>query len=229
MGGEAPGPEARAAAEGPPAGSLLKERAYEKIKTLIQSGAFTPGRFLSERQLARALGMSKTPVHSALERLDNEGFVAVSPQQGIVVRDLSVQEIIDILRFRTALETYVVRSLAGRLTAAQEAKLRRNLAAQDECIRKGDGTGITVLDAGFHLLLCEFLDNREILLAMRRLREKLHRILLRVNRGTAAGHRAVSSREHARIAEAVIRGRGAAAARLMARHLEFGQRLMLSK
>ena len=67
---------------------FLKDRAYEELKTLILSEALPPGSFLSERALGQKLGMSKTPVRSAIERLENEGFVSVSPQQGVVVRAL---------------------------------------------------------------------------------------------------------------------------------------------
>ena len=61
--------------------------------------------------------MSKTPVKAALERLESEGFIAVSPQQGIVVRELSVQEIADQYEIRGGAGV-VHRSapLAGRLT-----------------------------------------------------------------------------------------------------------------
>ena len=80
------GPLSTTAAERPAARSFLKERAYDDIKKRLLSDAYPPGTFLSERQLALSLGMSKTPVKAALERLESEGFITVSPQQGIVVR-----------------------------------------------------------------------------------------------------------------------------------------------
>src|SRR4051794_4236895 len=86
-----------------PARSFLKDEAYEKIKGRLLEGDYAPGSFLSERQLAENLGMSKTPVKAALERLESEGFIAVSPQQGIVVRELSVREIADQYEIRAAL------------------------------------------------------------------------------------------------------------------------------
>src|SRR5690349_20231147 len=79
----------------PARASLLKDEAYESIKQRLLNNDYPPGSFLSERQLAGGLGMSKTPVKAALERLESEGFITVSPQQGIVVRELSVREIAD--------------------------------------------------------------------------------------------------------------------------------------
>ena len=69
--------------------------------------------------------MSKTPVHVALERLEAEGFVSVSPQQGIVVRDMSIQDIVEHYEMRQAIEAFVVSKLAGKLGPEQLSRLRR--------------------------------------------------------------------------------------------------------
>src|SRR5262245_56779925 len=89
-----------------PGAGLMKERAYSEIKRRILNCDYPPGSFLSERNLATTLGMSKTPVKAALERLEHEGFITVSPQQGIVVRELSIREIADQYEIRTALESF---------------------------------------------------------------------------------------------------------------------------
>jgi DNA-binding GntR family transcriptional regulator len=206
---------------------LLQDRAYDRIKTLIQDGTYPPGTFLSERKLSHDLGMSKTPIRAALTRLDLEGFVSVSPQQGIVVRETSIHEIVDMFDIRAALESFVVRSLAGRLTDAQAARLRQNVRDQAESARAADDVELTRLDTEFHLMLCEFLDNREILRVMLHLRDKLHRVILRVNQ--ASGRLQDASREHAGIAEAVLRGKGELAAERVREHLEFGKRFLVSR
>src|SRR3954447_7273637 len=115
-----------------PAKGLLKERAYDEIKRLLLKGDLAPGTFLAERQLAARLGMSKTPVRSALERLEAEGFISISPQQGAIVRDLSMNEIADQYEIRVALETFVARNVSGRLNRHQIAQVRANLEAQRE-------------------------------------------------------------------------------------------------
>lgn len=210
-----------------PRRGLLQDRAYGQIKDRIQDGTFPPGTFLSERMLARELGMSKTPIRSALGRLEFEGFVRVSPQQGIVVREPAIQEIIDTFDLRAALETYVVRRLAGGLTAAQVARIRRNLREQNEAVRKGNTLRFIEKDVDFHVLLCELLGNREIGRIMNQLREKTHRIILRQLKQVGARARDAAA-EHAAIAEAVIKGRGEVAARRVLEHLSFGRRFMMT-
>ena len=208
--------------------SLLQDRAYAEIKALIQNGRVPAGSFLSERQLAGQLRMSKTPIKNALVRLEMEGFVAVSPQQGIVVRESSVQEVVDILDIRLALEPYVVRRIAGALTPEQAGALRANVAAQETAARAGDTVELTRLDADFHVLLCSFSGNAEIAQVMTRLREKLHRIILRVM-AHVPGRPASAAAEHGAIADALIKGKGERAASLMVKHLEFGMRSLVSR
>jgi DNA-binding GntR family transcriptional regulator len=208
-------------------GSLLKERAYAGIKEGILSGTFAPGSFLSERQLAGRLGMSKTPIRAALERLELEGFVTTSPQQGILVRDLSVHDIADQYEIRLALETFVLRSLAGRLTPAQTERVRANLKAQKANCKACDVNRGVTLDADFHILFCEFLGNREILRVLGQLRDKMRRVIARVFELNPE-RMASSYDEHVGIAEAVFQGDAALAARRIEEHLEYGKQWLLS-
>ncbi len=211
-----------------PAGrGLLKERAYAEIKQRILSNALAGGAFLAERQLASALGMSKTPVRAALERLELEGFVTISPQQGIIIRDLSVGDIADQYEIRAALEAFVLRAVAGRLTALQLRRLQANLDAQ-----KANLAGCYVergiaLDTEFHTLFSEFLGNREILRVMAQLREKIHRVISQVFT-ISHGRMSESYGDHCAIAQAVSAGDGALATRRLEEHLEFGKRCLLS-
>jgi len=207
---------------------LLQDQAYDRLKELILSGSLPAGSLHTERRLSEQLGMSKTPIRAALTRLDIEGFVSVSPQQGIAVRETSLHEIVDLFDIRAALETFVVRSLAGRLRPPQVERLRANLKEQKECAQAGDPQNLTRLDTDFHLLFCEFLDNREITRVLVHLRDKLHRVILRVM-SRAEGRLATAVGEHTAIAEAVIRGKGDAAAERVVRHLQFGKQFLMSR
>ena len=210
-----------------PAGrGLMKERAYEDIKKVILGGGFPPNSFVAERQLAERLGMSKTPVRAALERLAAEGFVTISPQQGIIIRDMTVHEIADHYEIRVALEGYVLRALAGRLTADQAGRLEDNLREQ-AALRADDGDRAVALDAAFHMMFCEFLGNQEILRVMGQLREKFQRVIAKVFR-VNPGRIAASCGEHKAIAAAVLKGDAARAARLVEEHLEYGKQCLLS-
>lgn len=207
--------------------ALLKDRAYDRIKAKLLNDDYPPGTFLSERQLAGVLGMSKTPVKAALERLEAEGFISVSPQQGIVVRQLSVHEIADQYEIRAALESFAVRSLAGKLTADQVAQVKANLLAHSKLTDTSEVSQGVELDAAFHAQFVEFLGNREIIRVMDQLRERMQRIITQVFRLSPVRIR-TSYDEHTAIATAVINGHGDKAAQLITEHLERGKRLILS-
>ena len=66
----------------------LKQIAYEAIKEKIVSGEWESGRFISERELQAELGMSKTPIRSALDRLESTGLVVLHPNRGAVIAEL---------------------------------------------------------------------------------------------------------------------------------------------
>lgn len=207
---------------------LLKQQAYSALKLSIQDGTFAAGEFLSERQLAARLGMSKTPVKAALERLEVEGFVAVAPQQGIVVRELSVQEVADQFEIRAALEPFTVRQIAGRLSAVQIDQLRQNLQLSRKACESEEISAAVFLDADFHLLFCEFLGNQEILRVLSQLRDRIHGVIRHVFHHDH--QRLLSSvDEHEAIAEAVITGQGDLAARRVVQHLEYGRQFLLSR
>jgi len=159
--------------------SLLKDIAYKKIKELLLIEHFEPGQLLSERELIDILSMSKTPIKSALVRLEAEGFVTISSKQGIYINDLSLQRIIDIYDLRTALETFNCRQLVGKLTKEQVAKLKRNLDETEGIVKKLDVQGFTDHDHAFHLMLSEFVNNLEIHRILLNYHDHLQRITFR--------------------------------------------------
>ncbi len=208
--------------------ALLKERAYDELKQRILNEEYAPGSFLAERRLAEELGMSKTPVKAALERLELEGFVVVSPQQGIVVREFSVHEIADLYEIRSALESFTLRCVAGRLNGEQIERLEANLAAFLATSHTGDVASAVALDAEFHFLFAHYLDNHEILRVMENLRQKMHRTITRVFH-LYPGRIEASHAEHRAIVDVIVSGDRHRAGELIEQHLQKGKHLILER
>lgn len=206
--------------------TFLKDKAYQDLKALFLDGSYPPGTFLSERKLGERLGMSKTPIRAALERLEAEGFVATAPQQGVVVRELSLREIREHYELRTALETHILRQIAGKLNSEQLSALEQNLALQKSCMEAGDIQGHVEADARFHILLAEILGNEEIVKVMQRQRDKLFRVAIQISKQNPARMQA-SLAEHRSIYQSIRAGDGPGAARLIQEHMEAGKRLLL--
>jgi GntR family transcriptional regulator, rspAB operon transcriptional repressor len=217
-----PTPEAAPGASPPRNGTdSLKHRAYVELKRQILSGLLPPGELLSERQLALALAMSKTPVHAALERLEGDGLVTVTAQQGILVRAVSPQEIADHFEIREALETFVVARLAGGLVPEQVGRLNRNLEEHRQAVAAGDIAEHIRLDSEFHVLLCEFHGNAEITRAMGQIRDKIHRVMHHISTRSSARMTSALS-EHEEILAALVTGDGPSASERMVTHLRNG-------
>ena len=68
-----------------PEATSLVEEAYQALKTAIRDNVFPPGHQAAEPEIARQLGMSRTPVHEAIIRLQEEGLVQVLPRRGILI------------------------------------------------------------------------------------------------------------------------------------------------
>jgi DNA-binding GntR family transcriptional regulator len=206
---------------------LLKDRAYSELKQKIQAGDYPPGTFLSERQLSSLLGMSKTPIKAALERLEQEGLVTVAPQQGIVVRAMTIQEVVDQFELRKALECYVISALSGKLTKSQNTTIERNVKQQRKAASKNLCNQLVELDAEFHLILCQAFGNAAILDCLMQHRAKMHRVISQVMSQNPARWN-VAVEEHAAILLAIQNSTGSKAVKLMEQHLDYGKQYLLA-
>src|SRR3954453_18499756 len=88
----------------------LTQRTYEQMRSGIIGGRYPAGTVLGEGRLAENLGVSKTPVRHALNRLRAEGFLVPGPRRQLVVADLSPERRAEIRDVRKALETIAVRT-----------------------------------------------------------------------------------------------------------------------
>jgi DNA-binding GntR family transcriptional regulator len=177
--------------------------------------------FVSERGLAKTLGMSNTPVRSAVERLELEGMLSIGPQRGIRVRELSSEEIVDHFEIRHALETLVLRKLAGRLTTEQTDALYQNIAAHEASLLAGDIQQYITLDGDFHLLLAEFSGNSDVERVLRQLRDRIFRVIMRVIEHFPQRLRD-GLEEHRQILDLLVEGDAKLATKLMTQHLGRG-------
>jgi DNA-binding GntR family transcriptional regulator len=110
----------------------LRDTVYEAIKASILRHEYAPGAKVPEIDIARSLGVSRTPVREALNRLEREGIVDVVPRYGAYVRTFSTEEILEILRIQEVLEGLAVRLAAPRMPGDEIDKLEsdlKNLAA----------------------------------------------------------------------------------------------------
>ena len=109
----------------------IADKAYGAILNRILNGEIAPGSYLIEQDLADDLGVSRTPVKTALRRLQAEGLIDAQGYKRARVREFNEQEISDILEIRSLLESYATRRAASRITEKQIAELERLAGAME--------------------------------------------------------------------------------------------------
>jgi len=97
-------------------GSAVTEKAYIHLRDRIIQGSLRPGERLSDRELAKNLGVSRTPIREALRRLERDGFVEQHALGGVRIIDLDARQVADLYDLREVLEVHAVRLAIARLT-----------------------------------------------------------------------------------------------------------------
>src|SRR5688572_9226808 len=103
----------------------LREQAYKHIRQKILVGDIPVSRRLSEVQLAKEIGISRTPVREAVSQLASEGLIQRHPELGVLVRQITRKELEELTNLRWLLESYAVARAARRVTEEDAAKLRK--------------------------------------------------------------------------------------------------------
>ncbi|MGA8210089.1 MAG: GntR family transcriptional regulator [Nocardioidaceae bacterium] len=146
------------------------ERAYEFAKWAILSGVYAGGSVVTERSLARETGLSRSPIHRALVRLEAEGLVRIEAGLGAVVRTFSMTDVENVLEARVLVENHTaVRSFDNRATLLPLVEQAH--VTMQRTRRERDTAGFTSADRVFHELIVDAAGNAVLSSLYRTLRE----------------------------------------------------------
>ncbi len=109
----------------------ISDQAYAGIRESIISGELAPGTFLVEQELASTLGVSRTPVKSALRRLEVEGLIESEGYKRARVRQFNEEETQEILEIRALLESYASKRAARHISDKQIQQLEQLATAME--------------------------------------------------------------------------------------------------
>ncbi len=102
----------------------LSSLAYKKVRSMIIDKKLVPGKKIIQDKLAENLGISRTPLRAALQRLEGENLVVSIPRRGMIVKEFSDQEIVEIYDCRIALECTAVGLYTLRASEHEIEKLK---------------------------------------------------------------------------------------------------------
>lgn len=197
----------------------LSEAAYEALRERVLNLTLPVGQLLNERWIYERLGFGRTPVHQALQRLHQEGFLEIVPRKGVLVKPDSVSRIIDLLDARSIIEP-VLAGRAARRAGPDDIKALKQITApaSESAGRKASSVDRFIeRDRAFHAKLAEIGGTPVLIEMQKSLHERAMRFwysdLWRTLDESKAGA------EHAAVVSAIERGDARAAETAMRQHI----------
>ncbi len=202
------------------------ERAYELLKSKIIRLELTPGAVLHETELQRKLGVGRTPLREAVQRLAHDRFVVVLPRRGTFVADISIGDLRHIWEVRLPLEGHCARLAAERMSREEVSALQGLVRRAEEVAGSGDFHAIGEADRVLHEALAAATGNPYLRDTVHRLYALTQRIWY-YTRNRAADKDAVMHIEWRAVVEAIRKRDPEAAERSMREHVMQGRSSLL--
>lgn len=191
--------------------------AYVELKRLIHTNALVPGQMILQQDLARRLGVSRTPSREALIRLDAEQLLEIRPRRGVLVVPITLADLADIYDSLAALEAHAARSAVERGVSAEAlARLSTAHTAMKRALEAGNLAAWVQADETFHKIVVGASGNARLGRIVNALWERLARV--RVRMADIRPMPAASNRDHAALLAAIRRRQAERAFEVHLRH-----------
>lgn len=205
--------------------SIRKIRVEENLRTKVESslaaaiisGELEQGELITVPVLAVQFAVSATPVREAMLDLEKRGFVESVKNKGFRVTTVSTRDLQEIVEIRTLLEAPAMRIVASHLKGASLENFRTLVDRIIANVDQIDFKGYLAADTAFHLALLELTDNHRLVDIVSELRRQTRMVGLSALRNTEVLRK--SALEHHELLDLLGAGDGAAAEKLMVRHI----------
>lgn len=203
------------------------DRAYQSIKEMILGNQLIPGQKITYDQLTKRLAMSKTPILSALSRLEQEDLVYSIPNKGYFIKELDRDELAGLFEVREVLELVALGHCIENIDEEQwkiieKARIdHKNRAIEEYSLHKPSRNRL-LLDAKFHLKIAECAKNRFLIKILKLLLEHIY--LSHQGQGIPAKKFLESAKEHQTISEAIKQKNLPKAKSLLKKHIRGGKK-----
>jgi len=152
---------------------LIRHEIYDQLRNDILSCSLSPGEEFREGELVAKFGVSKSPIRDALQRLELEGLIEISPRRGHRVAPISIADAEDLLDMRELLEAGALRLAIERASADELEKLDEFRTANTD-----DITVFADYNRQFHMTLCRVSNNQRLAASMALLMENYDRLCI---------------------------------------------------
>jgi DNA-binding GntR family transcriptional regulator len=210
-----------------PSRGNLAEMAYQILKEAITRGYYPPGTWLPEDELTKELGISRTPIREALNRLQGDGLIEVTPRKGARLIEFTYEQIEELLEAREALETTFFVQSARQIDPSEFKSFKNRFIEAEKEVSSAEGdwdllfekqNGYIELDRAFHDRLIAACGNRYWIKFYHSLRNLIQVSAYRAGRHPMQYQRAVS--EHHAILNALLNKDYEDAKEFLAKHIQ---------
>jgi len=197
----------------------LTDRAYRLVEELIVTLALPPETILSEQSLAARLGIGRTPIREALQRLARDGLVVILPRRGILVSQINLKTQMRLLEVRREMERLMARGAAERATPEESTSFATIAREMRRASDQNDDMTFMRLDRQFNELVSQAARNEFASRAMGLMHGLSRRFWYQHYR--ESGDLPLSARLHAEVAEAIAKRSPEAAAKASDRLIDY--------
>ena len=175
----------------------IREEVYKYLRRKILAGEIGSDQRLVEAKLAEEIGTSRTPVREALHKLEMENLIQSIPRVGYVVREITPDELDEILQIRLALESLSAKWAAAKISAEELNRLDEIIALTDKSIDAGEMDAVIELDGEFHDIISKASQSRRLEEMSQTLRDHMLRLRIKglgvpqIARRSNHGHRKI--------------------------------------
>ena len=156
----------------------LREVVFRTLRQSLLKGELKPGERLMEVNLAKKLGVSRTPVREAIRKLELEGLVIMLPRRGAEVAGITEKSLRDVLEVRKVLEELAIELACKRMTKEQVRLLEVSSNSFRIAVGKAEPIEIAGADEAFHDIIFAGTGNDKLVLLLNNLREQMYRYRL---------------------------------------------------
>lgn len=156
----------------------LRDVVFKTLRQAILKGDMVPGERLMEIQLAKKLGVSRTPIREAIRKLELEGLVTMVPRKGAEVAGITEKNLRDVLEVRRALEELAIELACERIHEDMVTELVAAERDFKDATAGSDAIKIAQMDEKFHDIIFQATENDKLVQMLNNLREQMYRYRL---------------------------------------------------
>lgn len=156
--------------------NLLSEKVYKRIKEEIITHKLPSNYRLKEEQLAKELGVSRSPVREALRRLASEGYITLFPNRGAIINEISIKDVIEIYQIRGTLFGLAGSLSSQNISKKEIQKLEELIKKMEDTLKKGDTYNFSLLDEEFDNLILKTSKNKYLIEILKIINDRIRMI-----------------------------------------------------